>query len=114
MCDVCVCVCVCVCVYASPFHSMCSLVPNSTVQIFNVSRTQDNTTIVAFWQPLVTTPPTGQVVRYYVEYRDATKGTSNVVYVTSAYNYIVLQNLLDANNYEVMGVGQRGRGMQVF
>ncbi|KAL5486420.1 hypothetical protein EMCRGX_G018892 [Ephydatia muelleri] len=76
-------------------------VPNATVQIFNVSRTQDNTTIVAYWQPLETTPPAGRVARYYVEYRDASKGTSNVVYVSSAYNYIVLQNLLDANNYEV-------------
>ena len=89
----------------SPLHSTCSLVPNATVQIFNVSRTQDNTTIVAYWQPLETTPPVGGVVRYYVEYRDATKGTSNIVYVSSTYNYIVLQNLLNANNYEVMWVG---------
>ena len=78
------------------------LVPNDTVQIYNVSRTQDNTTIVVYWQPLVTTPPVGQIVRYYVEYRDATKGTSNTVYVSSSYTYIVLQNLMNANNYEVM------------
>ena len=103
----------CVCVCAVHFTPR-SLVPNATVQIFNVSRTQDNTTIVAYWQPLETTPPAGRVARYYVEYRDASKGTSNVVYVSSAYNYIVLQNLLDANNYEVMGVESCGRGMHAF
>jgi hypothetical protein len=90
--------------------SLCYPVPNDTVQVFNVSRTKDNTTIIAYWQPLVTTPPVGQVVRYYVEYRDGSQGTSNTVFVSSSYNYIVIQNLLDANNYEVMGWWHRGHG----
>ena len=67
----------------------------------HVSRTLDNKSIVAMWEPLVTTPPAGRVERCEVQYRNLGKELINTLRVNAQFNYFVIAPVKDGNEYEV-------------
>ncbi len=67
-----------------------------------MTRTRDNRTVVAFWDPIETTLPFQPVEFYEFQYRDAGKGGGETTSsVPGSFNYAVIQNVVNANDYEV-------------
>ena len=78
--------------------------PTNPVNVTSVLRTEDNHSIVAYWEELQTTLPEGELVRYDVEYRDAPQGEGaavSVVHVPAQYAFVVISGVENANSYEV-------------
>ena len=112
--------CVCVCVCAHVCACVCVPVPDCTVYVYghsspvaiphaapsrvqnlSVSRTPSNNTLVAFWLRIVSTPPTGQVVRYEIQYRNLGQNITNSRLQPSTFGYTVIDNVVNASSYEV-------------
>lgn len=77
-----------------------SPVPSGLVQDLRVRRSADAKTLLAEWKAPDTTPPEGEVARYLVQYRDSDKG--EVMEVGRIGRVLVVNNVVDADNYEVM------------
>ena len=71
------------------------------VQGLRVERSPDNKTVFAQWDSLKTTLPVGEVSRYKIEYRDSQKSSVSTVLHSALFNYIVVNNVINANTYEV-------------
>ena len=73
------------------------------VKGLTVTRDPDNKQVQSRWEPVETAPPVGVVVLYQIQYRDS-KGSIMTVFRSSKFTSVVLNNVIDANSYEVRDV----------
>ena len=71
------------------------------MQDLTVQRTVDDKTVVARWKAPETTPPVGEVARYQIQFRASEKQSFSTIFHTHIYNYVVIENVINANAYEV-------------
>ena len=86
---------------SSPIATTHTHTAPSRVQNLVVSRTPSNNTLVAFWLLVESTPPTGQVVRYEIQYRNLGQNLTNSRLQPPIFGYTVVDNVVNASSYEV-------------
>ena len=83
-------------------YSLCAAPDISPLEFLNVtvSRTHQNRGLVVQWLPTLPPPPGTVITHYQVEYRSP-EGEGGVAQVDSAQSWVFVDELEDAQNYEV-------------
>ena len=79
----------------------CYAVPMVTVSNLEVSRTQNNKSLLAQWEKLESERPVGEIVVYQIEYRNKGKDIIMTARIAATYDFFSILELEDASAYEV-------------